>query len=131
LAAGLSDEHLGELVSDSGRVVVDEPTLLTATATDVEDGEILAEYRSIIVKEHGDLYAPVREVLERSCTTRLHSETVNDREMMFGKAIQTLHKVWGSCPGIRAHDCVVPRVPRARLAVEIDGLSIRFAGQRV
>lgn len=105
-------------MSETPRVIAFSETRLSAIMTRVEDGRMLSVYRSVLVKNHSDLYAPVRSFLDEYCTKEVSSVTVSDRNMMFGRAVRSRVMIYDQCPG-GPHECAALLVPSARMGREV------------
>ncbi len=105
---------------DPCRIIVSEPGYLVATIEKVDSGTALVEYRSVIVKTHGELYQPVRGFLGSHCSTVLSEETLSDPDMKFQKAVLTVRQIWEVCPGNGPHVCVAVPKPREDNDGELD-----------
>jgi hypothetical protein len=89
------------------RVIVHEPTMLVAMADGVDGGHLVTVLRSVIVSTDGALYAPVAGLLGALCSERLACEVVEDPSMMFGRAEESVTRLWAECPGADwPHDCL-------------------------
>jgi hypothetical protein len=104
------------LSSGGNAFVAYSPTRLSAVIARNGNDQTLSVNRSVIVREDDDLYAPVREALYSKCSTELSSETVQDREMMFGRAVRSKWKLWAECPA-KPHDCVALPIPEQEAPV--------------
>jgi hypothetical protein len=99
-------------------VIAYSPARLSAVFIRGNDGDSISVYRSVRVREDDALFAPVRLVLDSNCTEELSSETVIDREMMFGRAVRSVVRVWAVCPA-EPHDCARLPIPAARMGMEV------------
>lgn len=95
-------------MSEGAPAVAFSSAMLDARCRATEGGRLLTVYKSVIVKTTGRLFRPVRELLEVGCVSEGIAVDVEDIEMMGGRAVRLVYKLWGRCPG-----CDVEHVCRA------------------
>ncbi|MFD1044366.1 hypothetical protein ACFQ1S_01540 [Kibdelosporangium lantanae] len=82
------------------------------------DPRILEVCRSVVVREDGRLYQPVRSILSERCFEIIDSYQRKDRDMLRGEAEWMTAQLYTSCPPVK-HQCNQLLVPRPRVAPDL------------